>query len=47
MYNDDNIKVFAKDLKTYNQTTLQYVGIMPKKKISWMYGLILVQLTSQ
>ncbi len=32
MYNDDNIKVFAKDLKTYNQTTLQYVGIMPKNE---------------
>ena len=28
---DDNIKVFAKDLKTYNGTTLQYVGIMPTK----------------
>lgn len=26
---DDNIKVFAKDLKEYNGTTLQYVGIMP------------------
>ena len=32
MYNDDNIKVFAKDLKTYNQTTLQYIGIMPKNE---------------
>lgn len=32
MYNDDNIKVFAKDLKTYNQTTLQYIGIMPQKE---------------
>lgn len=29
-YNDDNVKVFAKDLKEYNGTTLQYVGIMPK-----------------
>ena len=29
-YVDDNVKVFAKDLKEYNGTTLQYVGIMPK-----------------
>ena len=29
-YDDDNVKVFAKDLKEYNDTTLQYVGIMPK-----------------
>lgn len=29
MYTDDNVKVFAKDLKTYNGTTLEYVGIMP------------------
>jgi serine protease inhibitor len=28
-YIDDNVKVFAKDLKQYNGTTLQYVGIMP------------------
>ena len=28
-YNDDTVKVFAKDLKKYNGTTLQYVGIMP------------------
>ncbi len=28
-YTDDNVKVFAKDLKEYNGTTLQYVGIMP------------------
>lgn len=28
-YVDDNIKVFAKDLKEYNGTTLQYLGIMP------------------
>ena len=28
-YVDDNVKVFAKDLKKYNGTTLQYVGIMP------------------
>lgn len=30
-HNDDDIKVFAKDLKEYNGTTLQYIGIMPKK----------------
>ena len=29
-YVDDDIKVFAKDLKEYNGITLQYVGIMPK-----------------
>ena len=29
-YNDDNVKVFAKDLKEYDGTTLQYVGIMPR-----------------
>ena len=28
-YVDNNIKVFAKDLKEYNGTTLQYIGIMP------------------
>lgn len=28
-YIDDNVKTFAKDLKTYNGTTLEYVGIMP------------------
>ena len=28
-YVDSNVKVFAKDLKTYNNTTLQYVAIMP------------------
>lgn len=28
-YTDKDVKVFAKDLKTYNGTTLQYVGIMP------------------
>ena len=32
IYVDDNIKVFAKDLKEYNGTTLQYVGIMPKNE---------------
>ena len=31
-YNDDDIKVFAKDLKEYDGSTLQYVGIMPKTK---------------
>lgn len=29
-YDDDEIKVFAKDLRTYDDVTLQYVGIMPK-----------------
>ena len=32
LYVDDNVKVFAKDLKEYNGTTLQYVGIMPQKE---------------
>lgn len=27
----DEVKVFAKDLQTYDNVTLQYVGIMPKK----------------
>ncbi len=30
VYDDEKVKVFAKDLKEYNGTTLQYVGIMPK-----------------
>ena len=30
-YVDDNVKVFAKDLQTYEGQTLQYVGIMPIK----------------
>jgi len=30
-YVDDDVKVFAKDLKEYNGTQLQYVGFMPKK----------------
>lgn len=30
MYDDDSVKVFAKDLREYAGTTLQYVGIMPK-----------------
>lgn len=29
-YVDDDVKVFAKDLKTYSNTNLQYIGIMPK-----------------
>lgn len=29
-YTDENVKVFAKDLKQYDGTTLQYIGIMPK-----------------
>jgi len=31
-YTDEDTKVFAKDLKTYNDTTLQYIGIMPTTK---------------
>ncbi len=31
VHEDDNVKVFAKDLQEYDGTTLQYVGIMPKK----------------
>ena len=31
-YVDDNIKVFAKNLKDYNGVTLQYIGIMPIKE---------------
>ena len=31
-YVDEDVKVFAKDLKKYNGTTLEYVGIMPLKK---------------
>ena len=29
LYIDDNVKEFAKDLKEYDGTTLQYIGIMP------------------
>ena len=29
IYTDEEVKVFAKDLKEYNNTTLQYIGIMP------------------
>ncbi len=31
-YDDEQVKVFAKDLKTYNGLTLQYIGIMPKEE---------------
>ena len=30
LYEDDNVKTFAKDLQEYDGITLQYVGIMPK-----------------
>lgn len=30
LYDDNEVKSFAKDLKTYDGITLQYVGIMPK-----------------
>lgn len=30
LYDDDEVKVFAKDLRTYDDITLQYVGVMPK-----------------
>ena len=32
MFADDDVKVFAKDLKEYDGATLQYVGIMPKNQ---------------
>ncbi len=32
LYVDDDVKVFAKDLKNYGETTLQYVAFMPKIK---------------
>ena len=32
VYVDDDVKVFGKDLKTYNNTTLEYVAIMPQKE---------------
>ena len=31
-YDDDSVKAFAKDLKEYDGSTLQYVGIMPKEQ---------------
>ncbi len=30
LYVDDDVKVFAKDLQTYNDMTLQYVAVMPQ-----------------
>lgn len=32
LYTDDNVKVFAKDLKEYDGKSLQYIGIMPKEE---------------
>lgn len=32
LYEDDDVKEFAKDLQTYDDTTLQYIGIMPKNE---------------
>ena len=32
LYVDENVKVFAKDLKEYDETTLEYIGIMPIKE---------------
>lgn len=32
VYVDDDVKVFGKDLKTYSNTTLEYVAIMPQKE---------------
>ncbi|MBO4468623.1 MAG: hypothetical protein J5766_04920, partial [Clostridia bacterium] len=37
LYTDDDVKAFAKDLKTYNGTTLQYIGIMPTSKTLKQY----------
>ena len=31
-YVDDTVKVFSKDLRQYNGTTLQYVAVMPKQE---------------
>ena len=41
LYDDENIKVFSKELKTYEDTTLEYVAIMPKKETleSYVKGL--------
>lgn len=33
IYEDKNVKAFAKDLKEYNGTTLQYVAIMPEEDL--------------
>ena len=32
-YNDEKVKAFAKDLKEYNGTTLQYIAIMPEEDL--------------
>lgn len=32
IHEDDNVKEFAKDLQTYDEVTLQYIGIMPKNE---------------
>lgn len=32
IYNDDNVKAFKKELKEYDDTTLEYVAIMPKEE---------------
>ena len=32
LYVDDDVKLFAKDLQTYDGITLQYVGIMPQRE---------------
>ena len=32
VYTDEEVKVFAKDLKEYDGVTLQYIGIMPTKE---------------
>ncbi len=32
IYVDENVKAFSKDLKEYDGTTLQYIGIMPKNE---------------
>lgn len=33
IYEDENVKAFAKDLREYNGTTLQYVAIMPEENL--------------
>ncbi len=37
VHEDENVRVFAKDLQNYNNTTLQYVGIMPKNEKLYKY----------
>lgn len=40
IYQDENVKAFAKDLKKYNGTTLQYVAIMPEEELdSYINGI--------